>query len=370
MKFIFLCLLVVFYPQQTEEIVARFQRAVEFQRAGELEKAAMEYRALLKAAPTYAEAQANYGVVLSRLGKYEEAVRAYETALDLNSKLFPIRLNLGIAHYRAGNFVKAAQTLDLFLTASPGHAQANQLLGVSLVEIGRYADSVRCLKFAIESEPDNPLPLYYAGIAYLQLNNPEFDAVISRLESNAQGKPLALVLRGQRLLEGFDFSGAASALEDAARMNAELPRLQGMLGLAYFKLGRGQEAIACFESELKRSPNDFLTLYYLAQSLEKQGEHSEAHRRIHAALREEPQSAEALALLSQILFKLNQPASALEAIDKALAIDRQADDDSIERRYLRARILQRLGRKVEAAREIAAIQKAKNQAQGKPEKEF
>src|SRR5438270_10098736 len=58
--------------QQPEEITSRFNRAVALQRQGEWQEAAAEYRALLAAAPNYAEAQANLGVVLARLGNYEE----------------------------------------------------------------------------------------------------------------------------------------------------------------------------------------------------------------------------------------------------------------------------------------------------------
>ena len=69
---------------QSDEIQDRFRRAAELQRQGAWQEAAEEYRALLERAPNYAEAQANFGVVLARLGKYDEAVRAYETALRLN----------------------------------------------------------------------------------------------------------------------------------------------------------------------------------------------------------------------------------------------------------------------------------------------
>ena len=50
--------------QQTEDVRARFNHAVELQRQGSWSEAAAEYRQLLAAAPNYAEAQANLGAVL------------------------------------------------------------------------------------------------------------------------------------------------------------------------------------------------------------------------------------------------------------------------------------------------------------------
>ena len=55
--------------EQASEVAARFSRAIELQRQGSWTEAAAEYRALLAIAPGYAEAQANFGVVVSRLNK-------------------------------------------------------------------------------------------------------------------------------------------------------------------------------------------------------------------------------------------------------------------------------------------------------------
>ncbi|MBO0722575.1 MAG: tetratricopeptide repeat protein, partial [Blastocatellia bacterium] len=92
-KICFICIICVpllAFFQQPAEIAVKFKRAVELQRQGALEEAAVEYRAVIKSAPDYAEAHANLGAVLSRLGKYDEAVAAYQAALRLNPQLTPI----------------------------------------------------------------------------------------------------------------------------------------------------------------------------------------------------------------------------------------------------------------------------------------
>jgi tetratricopeptide (TPR) repeat protein len=343
--------------QQPDEITARFKRAIELQRQGALEEAAAEYRAVIKSAPSYAEAHANLGAVMSRLGRYDEAIAGYEAALRLNPQLTPVLLNLGIAHYRAGQFAKAAETLERFLTTTPGHIQACQLLGISLVALGRDADGVARLE-PISETIDDPTALYSLGLAYLRLNRPEVKTITSRLVASSAGKSLGLLLRGQWLLSNLAYKQAAGELEEAAQFNPELPRLQFSLGLSYLKLGRSQEALACFERELRQSPQDFSTLYYLAYVHESSGKLDVARARVGEALKLEPQSPEANTLLGKVLFKQGKAAEAVAPLESAVAKD-PADS---EKRYLLARVYQRLGRQKDAAREFAEVQRLKNQA--------
>jgi tetratricopeptide (TPR) repeat protein len=342
---------------QSDAITARFNRAVEFQRQGAWKEAAAEYRALLVAAPNYAEAQANLGAVLSRLGNYEEAIAAYESALRLNPALMPILLNLGIAHYRAGQFAKATEALEKFLAVAPEHLQARQLLGVSLVELGQDKEAVPHLERTLSIAPDEVSVLYSLGTAYLRLRRPELGSVVQRLAALSGGAALAHLLQGQAHLDALELEKALVELEAAQKDSAELPRLQAMLGLAYFKLGRSEVARACFERELSRTPNDFLSLYYLALLLEKQGDLSGAWRQAEAALKQAPESVEALTLLGGILVKQGKSAEALPLLEQAVA----RQPLSTETRYILGRTYQKLGRKQEAAREFAEVERQKAQ---------
>jgi tetratricopeptide (TPR) repeat protein len=343
--------------RQSEAITARFNRAVEFQRQGAWKEAAAEYRALLLAAPNYAEAQANLGAVLSRLGNYEEAIAAYESALRLNPKLTPILLNLGIAHYRAGQFAKAIEALEKFLAVAPDHLQARQLLGVALVELGQDPEAIPHLERTLSVAPEEVTVLYSLGTAYMRLRRPEFGSVVQRLAALREGGALAHLLQGQAHLDALELEKALSELEAAQKDSADLPRLQSMLGLAYYKLGRSEAARASFERELSRAPNDFLALYYLALLLEKQGDLSAARQRVLMALKQVPESVEAGTLLAGILIRQGQPAEALPILEQAVA----RQPLSTETRYLLARTYQKLGRKQEAAREFAEVERLKAQ---------
>ena len=346
----------VFGPAQ--DLSERFQKAVELQRQGALEKAADEYRALLTLRPNYLEARANLGVVLAKLGRYDEAIAAYEEALKLAPQFMPLWLNLGIVYHRASQFEKAVPIFERVLSDSPDSLQARQLLGVSLVELGRDAEAMPHLERALGVDPADAAVLYSLGFAYLRLGKlAELRDIINRLSESTAGAAASRLLNGQALLAGFEFERALVELEAAEQLKPDLPRLSYSLGLAYLKLGRNKDAITKFEKELSRTPRDFSTLYYLAYLYEAENQLDAAQARLAVALTLEPQSAEANALVGKILIRQGKRAEALVPLQKAVE---NAPLDP-EKRYQLARLYQQLGRRQEAEREFAEVQRLKSE---------
>jgi len=341
--------------QQSQDATAKFNRAVELQQQGKLVEAAAEYRAALSVKSNYPEAQANLGVVLARLGKYDEAIAAYESALKLAPHLTPILLNLGIAHYRAGKFDRAVTVFQRFLEQRPDVTQARQLYGLSLAALGRDEEAVKQLEQTLDAAAPDAAALYSLGLAYLRLGKPGFRATLERLAAFPAGRPALHLLQGQAFLRDQEFEKALEELQAAAKLNPDLPRLHFSLGLAHHKLGHDKEAVAAFEDEAKRSPRDFPTIYYLADALEKDGRLDEARRRVDASLTLDSQSPEANGLLGKILFKQGKTAEAVKPLEFAAAKN-PADH---ELRYTLARVYQQLGRREEASREFAEVQRLK-----------
>src|SRR5215217_5214917 len=69
-------------PSAADADLAIFTRAVDLQKAGDLEAAAAEYRRFLESQPRNTEALSNLGVVLATLGRYDDAIAAYRKALE------------------------------------------------------------------------------------------------------------------------------------------------------------------------------------------------------------------------------------------------------------------------------------------------
>lgn len=351
----FLFVFAVLPQQPAADVAAQFQRAVTLQQEGKLAEAADEYRALLKLKPDYMEAHANLGVVLARLGKYEEAVASYEAALRLSPQTTPLLLNLGIAHYRAGQFAKAIESFDKLLQIKPDLVQARQLYGLSLSALGRDEEALRQLEPTLDVAPPDPAVLYSLGLAYLRLGKSGLRATLERLAAIPAGLPALHLLQGQAFLRDRDYDRALEELQAAVRLNPELPRLYFSLGLSYFMLGQNTEAIAAFENEARRNPLDTPSLYYLAEAYEKDGNLKEARRWVEKALKIDPELPEANGLFGKILFKQGKAEEALKPLEFATA--KKSDDHEL--RYTLARVYQQLGRREDAAREFAVVQKLK-----------
>jgi tetratricopeptide (TPR) repeat protein len=342
---------------QTQDATAKFNHAVELQQQGKLVEAAAEYRAALSIKPDYAEAQANLGAVLARLGKYDEAVAAYESALKLAPHLTPILLNLGIAHYRAGKFDRAVTVFQRLLEQRPDVTQARQLYGLSLAALGRDEEAVKQLEQTIDAAPPDAAALYSLGLAYLRLGKPGFRATLERLAAFPAGRPALHLLQGQAFLRDQEYEKALEELQSASQLNPDLPRLHFSLGLAHHQLGHNKEAVAAFEEEAKRSPQDFATIYYLADALEKDGNVSAARQRVEAALTLDPQSPEANGLLGKILLKQGKAVDAVKPLEFSVT----KKPDVHELRYTLARVYQQLGRREDAAREFAEVERLKSE---------
>ena len=90
--------------------------------------------------------------------------------------------------------------------------------------------------------------------------------------------------------------------------------------------------------------------------MEKQNDLDAARLRIEAALKQQPQSSEALALAGSVFFKQGLTAESVRVLEQAT----RARPDNVEARYLLARGYQKLGRKQDAAREMDEVKKLRD----------
>jgi tetratricopeptide (TPR) repeat protein len=336
---------------------AAFKRAAALQQQSQWPEAAAAWREFLKLEPKHAGAHANLGAVLVRMGQYEEAVRSYNTALQINPQLTPVLFNLGVAHYRAGQYAKAAETLNRFLLAQPESWQAQQLLGLALIELGRDADAVPLLEAALKTNAEDVSVLFGLGLAYLRLNRGDVNAIAARLAASKAGLPFAHLLRGQNYLAESDFQHAVEALEAAANLADDLPRLHFSLGVAYLRTGHNADAIRAFTRERQRLPRDYWTLYYLAFLYDAENQLEPAREAAQLALAQQPRSADANALLGKVLLKLGKAIEAISPLELAVA----QNPAEANLRFQLARAYQQSGRRQDAAREFAEVQRLKDQ---------
>ena len=97
-----------------------------------------------------------------------------------------------------------------------------------------------------------------------------------------------LFREGQHRLRKGEAAQATVPLEKAKRMEPAKSSIREALGIAYFRIGRWQEAEAEFRMVLELSPVDDYAHYALGRALEQQGRSDEAlgHYRLASTMRQ------------------------------------------------------------------------------------
>ena len=97
----------------------------------------------------------------------------------------------------------------------------------------------------------------------------------------------SLFQKGRAHLKKGMAAQATVALEKAKRREPDKASIREALGIAYFRIGRWEEAEAEFRAVLELSPTDDYAHYALGRALQKQGREHEAngHYKLASSLR-------------------------------------------------------------------------------------
>src|SRR5713226_3629193 len=153
--------------QRTPEVDNRFRQASEAMRNGKLDEAAEGFAAIVKQAPTFAEAHFNLGLVREEQGQHTEAIASFEKALSLKPRLRGANLFLGVAHYKLNELDHALAALKKEAAAYPKDAAAWMWVGVVSLAKDRPEEAAAALDQAAKLAPTDVDILYHRGQAHL-----------------------------------------------------------------------------------------------------------------------------------------------------------------------------------------------------------
>src|ERR1700730_7002962 len=340
---------------QVPAIEQQFREASEAMKQGNLQQAANGSSAIVKNAPTFAEAYLNLGLVREEQGHHEEAVASFKKALQLRPHLRGANLFLGIAQYRSNQLDAAVSSLRKETSAYPKDANAWMWIGVVELEKGNGSEAAESLDKAAKLAPDNVDILYHRGQAHLFVSKDSYARMF-------QADPKSWRVR-QILAEAN--ADAERHMDAIAEYNAAIqlaphePRLHEELGTEYRIIGKMQEAEEAFRKELEIDPDNVVAQYKLGVLLTEKGSAAEGKQMIEVALKLRPGLRHADYNLGRAEMLLGNDQAALEDFERATKAD--SDQDVLEQAwYQLGTVLRRMHRTQEAQQAFAMFQKFKD----------
>jgi tetratricopeptide (TPR) repeat protein len=197
----------------------------------------------------------NYARLLQMMGRHEEAAQAAREGLGLAKR---------------------------YLKQSPNDALCLTISGRLSLSLGHWRDALQDFDRAVAATPNDPTVLIARGLAHLRLNAGEraledfqrCKADPAKDEELHLGTAQALT-QARRYVEALELLGADAPDSDQG---------QCIRGEALAGLSRHEEALRCFERELRRDPQDFNALYRSVVSLYALGRKREAVAALSSAI--------------------------------------------------------------------------------------
>ncbi len=166
-----------------------------------------------------------YGSVVSLNieGAYENTIQSYEKALELNPNNPLVYLTLAQLAVIRGNNEEARNFIFQALEKKNNYTPAVFLLAQIQVQEGNLEEAITSVEAATILDPRNPVTFFQLGMLRLNQN---------------------------------DDLGVINALEQAVALNETYSNARYFLGLAYYRVGKNQDAIDQFERVASLNPEN------------------------------------------------------------------------------------------------------------------
>lgn len=302
-----------------------FDAAVKHHLAGEHTAAESAYRAVIAAAPSFAEAHNNLGVLI-RSRDADAAHSLFERATAAQPRYIEALFNLGLSWMARGDLLRSAEQFRAVLAIDPDHGRAWNDIGSALRGLGQFEAALAASRRAVELLPDDAATHNNLGNVLLQTGH--LDEARASYERALAIRPdypeainnLGTVYRGHRRPDlALPFFLRALDLKPGyldAMHNLALGLPSGVPGAELIE-GR-------LRAEVERAPNDVAPLAVLAIYLQEAGRFDEARTIAQEVVRRDERQADGWTVLGICAAEALDPREAIRCYDRALALDPHA----------------------------------------------
>lgn len=278
---------------------------------------------VLTADPEIVEGHMLLGNFLSKAHRYEEAVEAYRKALGLDSQHQGAAFSLALAYKNLGRFEDAEAGFERVRQLDSRNTRALWQLADLWIRRGKFDQAEGLLKEGLAKKADRPTFLLRLGACYIEMRR---------------------------------FAEAEAVLGEALKLKADLPGAHYNLALVHEAQGEIESAMVEYEAEVAGHPGAYRASFNLGKLLLERNRTHEALQRFQEATASNPAFGAGYLYLAKALFDIGDLKAAAEAARKGLASDPERKVAPLGH-YVLADVYSRLGRKRDAAREVAAARR-------------
>jgi tetratricopeptide (TPR) repeat protein len=247
---------------------------------------------------------ANLSRAYRELGKLDKGIEAGIMAIGRGDQSFEASINLAAAYQAAEQYDKALQTLLAIKEQASFRYEYHQNLGALYEKMGEHEKSLAAFQEALIAVPHSPLVLFSIGGAYEELKDREkaddyYRRAVKEKPQHAQ-----------------DFMAR---------------------GVAFFRLGKGREALKSFVEAVNVDPLDVNVRLFLAENYLGNGYADDAYRHFSTAVKISPSFWQAYRGMGLVMLGKGNKKEAAVAFRKALGLIAPAAPERKELESLLAR---------------------------------
>jgi tetratricopeptide (TPR) repeat protein len=315
----------------------------------------------------------------SEENRLDDAVRLYGKALTMRPRWEEGWWSLGTIQYDQDKYAEAAKSFARAIAIRPGNGTAHAMLGLCQYELGDDESALKNLMTAeslgiVKNDQLRKVAVFHLGVVELRTKrfNTAKETLWQLAKDGIRTNELILALgqasllvrpqdspgagtEGLRVLDGVgdaearlaakDFEGAKKTYAELEQQYPAYPNLHLAYGRFLLELHETDEAVAEFQKELKRDPNNVNCLLEIA-AVRYQVDSQEGLRYASEAVELAPQIPFAHYLLGMLRLDTGDAAEAIPELE----IAHKGLPNEAKIYFALGNAYARVGRKVEAAR--------------------
>jgi tetratricopeptide (TPR) repeat protein len=297
------------------------ERTHKLYAAGRLEPAALLCSQIVSQRPRMAEAHNLMAAILHAQGNSAAAIKSMQRAIHLNENNAQFYSNLGEMERQRGKLPEALIALRRAVSLNPKASQAFNNLGIVHYDLGEFDKAVTSYEQAISLNNSYPEAHNNLGNALRALGRPDEAlehyqrALLIRENYPGAYNNMASILRDRDQVAEAEF-----AYRKAITLNPRYFEAYGNLATLLIQHDREDEALRVLGDALKIDAKNVSILIQVARTQLSKGNHAHAEQACRLALQEDANSAEAHAMLGEVLHETDRFTDALESYEAALTL--------------------------------------------------